>query len=310
MWWIWLVLFYGVIKGVREIVKKKSMEENTVLEVLFFYTFLSFVMVIVYTIGYKLIAAPKEPQILGVTWDLMLAIAAKSFVIFIAWIMGFKALRKIPISLYGLLDLSRVIFSMLLGVVFLRETMHLGQGIGLVLVCTGLLLCRYGEAFTKQRASEKCEDSEKNSGTVGVSVYLVLMALASAFLNGVSGTMDKALLRTGRLNSSQLQFWYMLFLVLFYGIYIAVTRTGIRVRAALKNGWIWLLSFLFVVGDKALFLANLSKDSKVTVMTLLKQVCCIVTILAGKFLYKEKKIAYKLFCAAIIICGIVVAAGM
>lgn len=310
MWWIWLVLFYGVIKGVREIVKKKSMEENTVLEVLFFYTFLSFVMVIVYTIGYKLIAAPKEPQILGVTWDLMLAIAAKSFVIFIAWIMGFKALRKIPISLYGLLDLSRVIFSMLLGVVFLRETMHLGQGIGLVLVCTGLLLCRYGEAFTKQRASEKCEDSEKSSGTVGVSVYLVLMALASAFLNGVSGTMDKALLRTGRLNSSQLQFWYMLFLVLFYGIYIAVTRTGIRVRAALKNGWIWLLSFLFVVGDKALFLANLSKDSKVTVMTLLKQVCCIVTILAGKFLYKEKKIAYKLFCAAIIICGIVVAAGM
>ena len=290
MLWIWLVLLYGVIKGLREIVKKKSMEKNSVLEVLFLYTLLSFLMVV-----------PTAPKAMGVAPELMVCIVIKSFVIFVAWIMGFKALRKIPISLYGLLDLSRVIFSTLMGVLFLREVMHTGQVIGLLLVCTGLLMCRYGEVFSGKKETSKKEESG------AVSVKLVFFVLCSAFLNGVSGTMDKALMRTGELTSTQLQFWYMLFLVLFYGGYILMKREKVRFVSALKNYWIWLLSLLFVIGDRALFIANQSPDSRVTVMTLLKQVCCIVTILAGKFLFREKKILYKLFCAAVIITGMVIA---
>ena len=64
---------------------------------------------------------------------------------------------------------------------------------------------------------------------------------------------------------------------------------------------------MFVIGDKALFIANRMPESRVTVMTLVKQSCCIVTILAGKFIFKEKNIAYKLVCAGIIITGIVIA---
>ena len=36
--WMLLVLLYGVLKGVREVVKKKALTKNTVMEVLFFYT--------------------------------------------------------------------------------------------------------------------------------------------------------------------------------------------------------------------------------------------------------------------------------
>jgi drug/metabolite transporter (DMT)-like permease len=73
-----------------------------------------------------------------------------------------------------------------------------------------------------------------------------------------------------------------------------------------KNGWIWLLALLFVAADKALFIANGMEASKVTVMTLLKQSGCVVTILAGKFIFKEKNVGYKLFCAGIIVIGIVI----
>ena len=71
-----------------------------------------------------------------------------------------------------------------------------------------------------------------------------------------------------------------------------------------------ILSIIFVIGDKALFIANQSPDSKVTIMTLLKQAGCIVTILAGKFVFKEKNIGYKLFCAGVIITGIVLSVAM
>ena len=43
--WIGLVCLYGVLKGVRDIIKKKAMEKNSAMEVLFFYTFISFLFV-------------------------------------------------------------------------------------------------------------------------------------------------------------------------------------------------------------------------------------------------------------------------
>ncbi|MBQ8800426.1 MAG: EamA family transporter [Lachnospiraceae bacterium] len=298
MLWVWLVLLYGVIKGTREIIKKKSMEKNTVLEVLFVYTLLSFLMVV-----------PGVTKAGGVDASTMVLIALKSFVIFVAWIFSFKAIKKMPISLYGLLDLSRVIFSTLMGVIFLREGMTFWQTIGLVLVCAGLLLYRYqtGEKRTKKKALAGGEVLTKEPAE-RVEFKIVCFALLSCLLNGVSGTMDKVLML--KISSTQLQFWYMLFLVLYYLLYIIVTKTKIRLVSALKNYWIWILSLIFVIGDKALFIANQSPDSKVTIMTLLKQAGCIVTILAGKFIFKEKNIGYKLFCAGVIIAGIVLSVAM
>lgn len=42
MSWVLLVLFYGVAKGARDVIKKKALTRNTVMEVLFVYTFLAF----------------------------------------------------------------------------------------------------------------------------------------------------------------------------------------------------------------------------------------------------------------------------
>ncbi len=111
-----------------------------------------------------------------------------------------------------------------------------------------------------------------------------------------------------RMTSSQLQFWYMLFLVFFYLLYLIFSRTKVNLKNAISNYWIWILSIIFIIGDKALFIANGEADSKVTIMTLIKQSCCIVTILSGKFIFKEKNIKYKLLCAFIIIIGIVISA--
>ena len=96
-----------------------------------------------------------------------------------------------------------------------------------------------------------------------------------------------------------------LFLCIFYFIYAAIAHTKVNIKRAITNKWIWLLSLLFVIADRALFVANSYPDSKMTIMTLLKQAGCIITILAGKFIFKEKNIGYKLFCAAIVITGIV-----
>ena len=134
---------------------------------------------------------------------------------------------------------------------------------------------------------------------------IVVLAFVSCLLNAFSGLLDKILMQD--ITDSQLQFWYMLYLVLFYLVYIILSKTKIRIVQSLKNPWIWLLAILFVIADRALFMANGDPASKISVMTLIKQSGCLVTILGGKFIFHEKNIRRKLICAAVIVTGIVVA---
>lgn len=285
MMWIGLVLLYGVLKGVREIVKKKALEKNSTIEVLFMYTLLSFLIVL-----------PDAGNATGLEPPFYFYIFIKSFVIFGAWMFSFRAIKKMPISLYGVLDLSRVLFAMLLGVAVLHEILSGSQIAGLVLVSAGLVLLKWKPG---NGGRDKVKAGES------VEVKYVAMALASCVLNAVSGMLDKILMRY--ISSSQLQFWYLLFLTLMYLAFILLSKTQVNWGSAVRNQWVWLLSLLIVIADRALFVANGMEGSRVTVMTLLKQAGCVVTILAGRFLFKEKNTAHKLFCAVVIIVGIVIA---
>lgn len=276
--WIFLTLVYGLLKGAREIVKKESLKKSSVVEVLFFYTLFAFLMCI-----------PASSDIALIDFKYLTAIFIKSLVIFIAWILSFRAIKSLPISIYGILDLSRVLFATLLGILVLRETVTRNQAIGLVLVAAGLILL-------KRRKSDEAE---------GIKPLVVILALISCMLNAVSGLLDKIL--THYVTPSQLQFYYMLFLALLYLLYLIVDRSEVNIKSSVKNYWIWLLAIMFVIADKALFVANADVNSKITIMTLIKQSGCIITILAGKFIYKERNMLHKFICAAVIIAGIMIA---
>lgn len=292
--WIFLVFVYGIIKGLREICKKKSLEKNSVTEVLLVYTFLSL-----------LICTPQIPNAVGLTVNQYLWIALKSFVIFIAWMAGFKAIKKLPISLCGVLDLSRVLFASLLGVVVLGEKITFFKGIGLLFVSMGLLFLKFNPFLKRDRVANSesnsiaiAEEQKKSSNT-----FFICLAFLSCILNAVSGLLDKILMK--EMNSSQLQFWYTFFLVVYYSIYALVRRVKIN-KGIWKNIWVWFLAVGIIVMDKALFIANGYPESQVTIMTMIKQSSVIIAILSGKFIFREKNILQKMICAAIIIIGILI----
>ena len=278
--WVLLVLFYGVIKGARDVIKKLALEKNSVMEVLLVYTLLGLLMLL-----------PDVKNVGGVRPQLYWLIILKSFVIFLAWSFSFVSIKKLPVSLYGVLDLSRVLFSTMLGVCVLNETIGPNNAIGLILVCAGLFM------LGRRKASVTTSTGER------IPAKFFILAFASCMLNSVSALLDKIL--TSQITSSQLQFWYMLFLVLMYLIFIIVTRTHISL-SVFKNIYVWALAIMFIAADKALFIANASADSRITIMTLVKQSACIVMIIGGKIVFKEKDILYKLLCAFVVIAGIVI----
>jgi len=338
--WIACVLLYGALKGAREIFKKKAMVINTVMEVLVAYTVLSLGMVVVTAVAE--IAAgdcSAGEYLFGLRASQYGAIAVKSFVIFVAWICGFRALHKMPVSVYGILDMARVVFAALLGMLVLGERPSGYQAAGIVLVCVGLSLLRYVKDDTAEEAEIAAVSAAKSAAdltakpvvdsaegpaqtgtaapdTAGCPVrarweqfrrspgFYVFLAMVSCFLNAVSGNMDKLLMRDGTMRSGQLQLWYMIFLVVMYMLYTAARHIRLDVPAMLRNPWIWGMSVLFVIADRALFIANGSPQSRVVVMTVLKQSCTVVTILGGWLVFREKKIAQKLACVGVVIVGI------
>ncbi len=273
--WVPLVALYGILRGLRDIFKKKALEKSEVMEVLFFFSFLAFIFVI-----------PSAPAALRLNCRYIWAIALKTLFVFSAWIAGFKAIKMLPVSFYGVLDLSGVVFSTIISMAFLGEVLSVNQYIGLFIVLLGLFFVNYTKGGEKGRPQAKW----------------AALAILSCLLNACSGVMDKVLMR--HMESGQLQFWFMFLMLVFYGAYIIITRTKISFKAVYKNKWILLIALTLVIGDRALFYANADEGSSVSVMTLIKQSACFVSILGGRFFFNEKNIFKRLMCAVLILFGI------
>ena len=278
--WIIFIILYGVLKGAREPMKKRLLKNVNVLTSLVVYTFIGFLM-----------SVPTATGVFDVPPHIFAWILVKSSAIFFAWILSFTVLKKLPISTYGLTDMSRIIFSTLMGVIFLHESLTIKGIFSLLLVVSGLYIANRKTTTNKE----------------GYQIRQIWLLFLACFLNAVSGTLDKYIMSSGTITSSALQFWFMLTLSLMYLAYIIVKKEKLELKKALKNPWIYALSFSLVLGDRLLFIANSDPASKVTIMTLIKQSSAIVTIVLGKILYHEKHIVKKLVCALIILIGIALA---
>ena len=197
--WIIFILLYGILKGSREPIKKAVLKDVGVLTSLFVYTFVGFLM-----------SAPTAVGVFSVTPFAFLLVVIKSFVIFVAWILAFLAIKKVPVSVYGICDMSRVIFSTLLGVFFLGESLTAKGVVSLILVACGLYF-----ANTKKSAENE-----------NYKMKYIWLIIIECFLNAVSGTMDKYIMSTGEITASALQFWFMLLLSVVASIVYAIFITA------------------------------------------------------------------------------------
>lgn len=277
--WVWLVLLYGLLRGTRDIIKKKALQTSSTMEVLFFYTLLSLLMV-----------SYEGRNALNMDFSYIGLVAVKSLMVFTAWLCSFTAIKKLPVSFYGVLELSSVIFATLMGVFCLGEDMTMFRTVGMLVVMLGLFL-----------VNRKKDVANKGNQ---ITFKYTALALLSCLFNSISGVMDKVLMQ--HMESGQLQFWFMLLMTVMYLLFLVISHTKIKFSCLWKNPWIIIMSVLFVIGDRALFFANSMQASQVTIMTLIKRSSCFVTILGGALCFKEKNILYRFCCGLIVMAGIVI----
>lgn len=275
--WVILTVLYAVFNGLFQCSKKKATEKNSIYEVLAWFSLISLLLV-----------AFTSKNIFTIEWSSLLIILGKSVVVLISWILGVYALNNMPISLYSVINLSRIIFSVIMSVILLGEKITILVFIGIIIVIMGLVLVN--------RDSNEKEKKE-------TSLKLVSIVLFASLLNSISAIIDKRILQ--HVNSNQLQFWFLLFLTIGYWLILLIRREKIRFKSIKKNFWIPIAAICLTFGDRVLFIANAIPESKVSIMTIIKQLAAIESIILGKIVFKEKNIIKRLLCSILIIFGII-----
>lgn len=275
--WAVLTFLYAIFTGFFQCSKKKASEKNSILEVLATFTTIAFLIVLF-----------TSKNVLNIDLKYIMIIFFKSSIIVIAWLLALYAISRMSISLYSVINLSRIIFSVILSIIFLGERLTTTILAGLIIVIIGLVLVNL--------ISNQKENKE-------ASLKIILILLVSCLLNSISAVIDKKVLVS--ITSSQLQFWFLLFLSLIYWWIILLRNKKIDFKNLNKNYWVLVAAITLAVGDKFLFMANEIPESSVTVMTIIKQFSAIELIILGKILFKEKNIIKKLLCSILIIFGII-----
>lgn len=265
--------------GILNIAKKKALTKSKLIEVLWTYSLLSFILVCF-----------EFNSAIQVDKKYVFFALLKAICMFTSWTLSAYCIKKLPISLHGILNLSRIVFLTILGIVFLNEMIVTNQIMGMVIVIIGLMLVNLKD-------EDNYNEQDKN-----VKFRYVLLMIISCVFASFSGLLDKILMQD--MKSGQLQFWTMLFIIVLYTIYSIVKKEKISIKSISKNYWIILMAICLVVGDRALFFACSIPESKLSVISLLKQSGVIVTVLAGGKIFKEKNLVYKFFCTLIVLFGI------
>ncbi|MBR3887938.1 MAG: EamA family transporter [Clostridia bacterium] len=274
--WIIYTFLYALFSGLFQSSNKKAREKNSTYEVLAGMALIAFVA-----------SLPINHNVFAIDATGFAIVVAKSIFVILALLLGLYAMFQMPLSLYSVINLGRIIFTILLSILVLGEKLTLTTFIGMLIVLIGVLLVNAPSKTNRKKET---------------SLSAVLMLLAACFFNACSATTDKLIM--SYMTPGQVQFWFLLFLTIGYWILLLSKRKKINYKQMFTNPWVYVAGLALAYGDQFIFRANAEPDCIVTVMTLIKQVSAVEMILLGKLLFKEKGIGKKLACSTIIIAGI------
>ena len=280
--WIILAIIYALCVGIFECSKKKSMEKISLYDTLAGFSLFAL-------IG----AAIIDRDMYSINYNYLPLIALKTSVIVISWILCMKALKNMLMSTYGITRLSQIIYTLIMSILILGEHITIKIIIGAIITIIGLVLVNL----------DKDNETENTAKDKNKFKYILLL-LIGVFFSSCSGIIDKIVLKN--ITSSQLQFWFLFLLMIFYWLIALIKQRKVEVRKIIKNKWLYISALAVLIGDRCLFIANENPDSMVSIMSIIKQLSAVESVFFGKLFFGEKNILRKLLYSLIVISGIVI----
>ncbi len=290
--WLLLAFFSAVLLGFYDVCKKKSLENNAVLIVLFLNTLFSSLIFLPLILGSLSSSSPLVGTLLEVPVQPLSAhgyVLVKSGIVLSSWIFGYYGMKHLPLTIVGPINATRPVMVLVGAMLLFGERLNALQWIGVLLaIFSFFMLSRSGK--------KEGIDFKHNKW-----IYFVVLA---AIMGAISGLYDKFLMQ--RLNPLFVQSWFTLYQVFLMGPILLLIWWPQR-RKTTPFQWRWsilLISLFLSAADFAYFYALSLEGALISVISMVRRGSVVVSFLFGALLFKEKNLKSKALDLLFVLIGL------
>ncbi len=289
--WLFLAFLSAVLLGFYDVFKKKSLEGNAVLPVLFLNTvfsslvFLPFILISAFGAG-MLSGTIFEVPVVG--WDVHKYIIVKSFIVLSSWIFGYFGMKHLPLTIVGPINATRPVMVLVGAMIVFGERLNAYQWVGVIMaILSFFMLSRSGKKEGIDFKHDKW-------------IYFVVLA---AITGAISGLYDKFLMQ--RFNPMAVQAWYNVYQVFIMCPILALLWWPRR-NSTTPFRWDWtiiLISLFLCAADFVYFYSLSFEGSMISIVSMVRRSSVVVSFLFGAWMFREKNLKSKAIDLALVLIG-------
>lgn len=282
MEWVILILISALLMSFKDVIIKKILNNNHTLPFSLLFSGLCSIGLLIF---YKNIIFILPLKIYGLLF-------IKAMILGVAWILIFKAIKHMEISVVAPLTNLSPIFLLILGYIFLGERIS-----NLNLVGVGLLMFA-GYSLEIKSWSELAHPFKafKNKYFLYVVIVLILYSVSAIF--------DKFLIQY--VNPYTFLFFMNFYISLIFLVYLVYLKKLNQILYIWNNSKKLILAttILAIVGDLAYFMAVAIPGTLITLIIPLKRVSNFFTVLIGGKMFHEDHLLRKGVISLVMLAGI------
>ncbi|WP_340114303.1 DMT family transporter [Maribellus mangrovi] len=290
--WAIAGLISAIFLGIYDIFKKKSLNENAVIPVLFFSTVTSSLVFLPVVIGSRFF--PEFFSQIGLfsptlTLTEHLQVLLKSFIVVLSWILAFFALKHLPVTIFAPIRATGPLWTLIGAIIIFHERLNSLQWIGVSLTLIFFYL------FSTAGKLEGIEFRRNK---------WIFLIIGATIIGSISGLYDKFII--SRIDRIAVQAWFS-----FYQVAILLPILGFLWYPNRKKTtpfqWRWTIAAIgisLIIADFVYFYALSIEGSMISMLSALRRSSVLIAFGLGAFLFKEQNLKKKGIYLVGILAGI------
>ena len=296
---MWLILAFlsAALLGFYDSFKKKALQGNAVIPVLFLNTvFSSLIFAPFIVLSYS--SSVVDSSLVHVAsggWECHKYILLKSCIVLSSWLAGYFGMKHLPLTIVGPINATRPVMVLVGALLVFGEQLNVWQWTGVMLaVVSFLMLSRSG----------------KKEGIDFKHNKWIACIVVAAILGAVSGLYDKYLMASPAdggvgLDKMMVQSWYNIYQMIMMGIMLLVLWMPAR-KHTTPFRWDWTIIgiSLFLSAADFVYLYSLSlPGAMISIVSMVRRGSVIVSFLFGAIFFHEKNLKSKAVDLALVLLG-------
>ena len=298
---MWLIFAFmsAALLGFYDSFKKKALNGNAVIPVLFLNTLFSsliFLPFILLSFG-SFIPEDSSYYVPEAGWDVHKFVLLKSCIVLSSWVLGYFGMKHLPLTIVGPINATRRVMVLVVAFIVFGERLNLWQWSGVMLaVISFFMLSRSGR---KEGIDFKHDD-------------WIWMIVGAAVLGAVSGLYDKYLMAMPSeggvgLNRMLVPSWYNIYQCFMMGAMLMLLWYPHR-RSTTPFRWDWgiiCVSIFLSAADFIYFYSLSLPGAMISIVSMIRRGSVVVSFLFGAVAFHEKNLRSKVVDLALVLLGMI-----